>query len=245
MIGLLKERFRKREHIVVALYSQLQHLVTASNRFTEVKNTYEAVENVIRQLESQKEEVGYQQVVVQQTLSKFPVDIIMKVEEEISDVWTVASLQQSLKKYISIQTNTQRYEALSKPQQFKGYKDFKPVSAPVEGNLSAEALVVNSKKGYQKVVRNKYQKGEPFNPCVYCKGGHFSDSCDKYVSIDSIKGQLVSQGRCFICLKIGHTYRQYPSAQSRSCYHCKQTGHHHRSICPRQFNISCGRMLRY
>ena len=33
-----------------------------------------------------------------------------------------ASLQQSLKKYISIQTNAQHYEALSKPQQFKGYK---------------------------------------------------------------------------------------------------------------------------
>ena len=40
VIDLLKERFGKREHIVEALYSQLQHLVTASNRFKEVKNTY-------------------------------------------------------------------------------------------------------------------------------------------------------------------------------------------------------------
>ena len=151
-----------------------------------------------------------------------------------------ASLQQSLKKYISIQTNAQHYEALSKPQQFKGYKGFRPVSLPAEGNLLAEVLVVNSKQGYQKVVRKKYQKGEPFNPCVYCNGGHFSDSCDKYVTIDSRKSQLVNQGRCFICLKIGHTYRQCLSAQSRSCYHCKQTGHHHRSICPKQFNISRG-----
>jgi len=29
-------------------------------------------------------------------------------------------------------------------------------SAPAEGNLSAEAPVVNSKQGYQKAVRNKY-----------------------------------------------------------------------------------------
>jgi len=240
VIGLLQEKFGKREHIVEALYSQLQHLTTASNRFTEVKNTYEAVEKIIRQLESQKEDIGRQQIVVQQILSKFPLDVIVKLEEskEISDVWTVASLRQSLKKYISIQSNAQRYEALSKPSHFKGHKSFKPVSTvPVEGHLSAEALVVNSK---QKGVRNKYSKGEPFNPCVYCKGCHFSDSCDKCVTIDSRKGQLVSQGRCFICLKIGHTYRQCPSAQSRSCYHCKQIGHHHRSICPRQFNISCG-----
>jgi len=31
VIGLLKERFGKKEHIVQALYSQLQHLATASN----------------------------------------------------------------------------------------------------------------------------------------------------------------------------------------------------------------------
>ena len=39
--------------------------------------------------------------------------------------------------------------------------------------------------------------------------------------------------------EIGHAYRQCPSAQSKSCYHCKQIGHHHYSICPKQFNISC------
>ena len=84
----------------------------------------------------------------------------------------------------------------------KGYKGFKTVSAPVEGNLSAEALIANSKQGDQKVARNKYQRGEPFNPCVYCKGGHFRDRCDRYVTADSRKDQLVNQGRCFICLKM-------------------------------------------
>ena len=68
VIGLLKERFGKREHIVEPLYSQLQHLATDSNRFTEVKNMYEAVEKIIRQLESQ-EDIGHQKpVVVQQIL---------------------------------------------------------------------------------------------------------------------------------------------------------------------------------
>jgi len=67
---------------------------------------------------------------VQQIPSKFPLDIIVKLKEskEISDVWTVASLRQSLKKYISIQSNAQCYEALSKPSHFKGHKSFKPVS---------------------------------------------------------------------------------------------------------------------
>ena len=64
-----------------ALYSQLQHLVTASNRFNEVKNTHEAIEKIIRQLESQGEDVGHQRSAVQQILSKFPMDVIVKLEE--------------------------------------------------------------------------------------------------------------------------------------------------------------------
>ena len=104
-----------------ALYSQLQHLVTVSNRFSEVKNTYEVIEKIIRQLESQREDIGHQRSVVQQILSKFPMDVIVKLEEskEINEVWTVASLWESLKKYVSIHSNAQRYEAMSKPPNFR------------------------------------------------------------------------------------------------------------------------------
>ena len=134
----------------------------------------------------------------------------------------------------------QRYEAMSKPPNFKGHKNlgsFKPVPvSPVEGNLSTEALFVNSKQNHRKGgVR---EKGEPSRPCVFCRGSQFSDSCNRYVTVNNRKSQLVSQGRCFICLKVGHTYKQCPSAQSRSCYHCKRIGHHHHSICPKQFKVS-------
>ena len=104
--------------------------------------------------------------------------------------------------------------------------------------MSAETLVVNSKQHHLKGVRNNYQKSEPSRPCVFCRGSHFSDSCDRYVTVNNRKSQLVSQGRCFICLRVGHTYKQCPSAQSRSCYHCKRIGHHHCIICPKQFKVS-------
>jgi len=66
------------------------------------------------------------------------VDVIVRLEEskEVSESWTVASLRQSLKKYISIHSNAQRYETLSKPPNLKGHKNFsfKHVSTtPVEG----------------------------------------------------------------------------------------------------------------
>ena len=110
-------------------------------------------------------------------------------------------------------------------------------TALFEGPSSAETLVVNSKQGHQKGVRNNHQNGEPSNPFVYCRGGHFSDSCD---TIDNRRCQLVSQGRCFICLKVDHIYKQCPSTQSRSCYHCKRIGHHHCCLCHNQMAESTG-----
>ena len=51
---------------------------------------------------------------------------------------------------------------------------------------------------------------------------------------------MTSQGRCFICLKIGHLCKECPSAQMRSCYYCNRIGHHHHSICPKKFEWSSG-----
>ena len=67
VIGLLKERFE--------LYSQLQLLATASNRFTEVKNTYEA-ERKIDSLNHRRRILDTKTT----DIVKVPVDVIMKLE---------------------------------------------------------------------------------------------------------------------------------------------------------------------
>ena len=81
-------------------------------------------------------------------------------------------------------------------------------------------------------------KKEPSMPCIFCKGVHFNDSCDKFITVADRKGRLISQGRCFVCLKVGHTCKECPCAQSRSCHYCKQVGHHHHCICPKHFTVS-------
>ena len=97
-------------------------------------------------------------------------------------------------------------------------------------------LVANS----QHKVRGQHGKGEPSKLCIFCKGTHFNDNCDKYSTITNRKSQLTSQGRWFICLKIGHLCKECPSAQMRSCYYCNRIGHHHHSICPKKFDQSSG-----
>ena len=47
---------------------------------------------ILRQLESQKENIDQQRIIVQQILSKFPTDVIVKLEESkrLNESWTVA-----------------------------------------------------------------------------------------------------------------------------------------------------------
>ena len=67
---------------------------------------------------------------------------------------------------------------------------------------------------------------------MFCKGDHFNDCCTQYTNVYDRKKQLQRQGRCFVCLRVGHTFKECPSTPSKSCYYCKRVGHHHKGICP-------------
>ena len=240
----------KKEAIIEALYSQLQHLPTVTNRFTEVKSTYETIERILRQLEAQGERVDQQRILTQQILSKFPTNVLVKLEESksLQDKWTVELLRASLKQYIAIYTNAQRYESNFKSSNSKNlrratfgtvrtFTESSASTANTELPVSAETLVANSSRVSQKSTGNRSQQREPSMPCIFCKGIHFNDSCDKFVTVADRKTQLSSQGRCFVCLKVGHTYKECPHARSKSCYYCHKVGHHHRSICSKHFGM--------
>ena len=52
----------------------------------------------MRQLESQKEDIDNQKILVQHILSKYPTQVIIKLEESkgLNDRWTVSKLRQYL-----------------------------------------------------------------------------------------------------------------------------------------------------
>ena len=250
VIHILEDKFGKKEAIIEALYSQLQHLPTVTNRFTEVKSTYETIERILRQLEAQGERVDQQRILTQQILSKFPTNVLVKLEESksLQDKWTVELLRASLKQYIAIYTNAQRYESNFKSSNSKNlrratsgtvrtFTESSASTANTELPVSAETLVANSSRVSQKSTGNRSQQREPSMPCIFCKGIHFNDSCDKFVTVADRKTQLSSQGRCFVCLKVGHAYKECPHARSKSCYYCHKVGHHHCSICSKHFGM--------
>ena len=236
-VTLLKQKFGRPDSIIEMLYSKLQHLSTASQRFN---RTYENIERVLRQLESQGENVNGQKILIHQILSKFPLDVILKLEDTktFGQVWTMELLQKLLSQYVETQENAQRHFANVKGyvtgvrdgetcqgyQRYNRYlndhnRDTKPSS------VSVETFTTNVQR------RSKFV----YNPCVFCQGEHFNDECDQYRELSDRKQRLLSQGRCFLCLKTGHVFRDCSFVQKSGCYYCGKRRHHNRAICPLRF----------
>ena len=110
VIQILQERFGNKEVIIEALYAKLQRLPTASNKFSDIKYTYDVIERLLRQLEAQGEIVNQQKMLIHQLLSKFHLEIIVKLEDvkKCDQAWTMQLLQKLLSQYIMVQENAQR-----------------------------------------------------------------------------------------------------------------------------------------
>ena len=77
---LLRERFGRPEKVIESLYSQLQLLPKSGNKFVDLKRTSDCIEKILRQLEALSESID-QRILVQQVLSKFPLEFLIKLEE--------------------------------------------------------------------------------------------------------------------------------------------------------------------
>ena len=57
--------------------------------------------------------------------------------------------------------------------------------------------------------------------------------CDEFTTLTERK-QILSQQRCFVCLKVGHVLKDCPSSQKKICCHCGRKGYN-RCLCPQKF----------
>ena len=58
--------------------------------------------------------------------------------------------------------------------------------------------------------------------------------CDKFTTLTE-KKQILSQQRCFVCLKVGHVLKDCPSSQKEVCCHCGRKEYYIRCLCPQSF----------
>ena len=108
-IKLLKEKFGTKEAIIGSLYAKLQNLPKVCNKFSE--HNLEVTEKILRQLETQGEDIRNQRMLIQQLLCKYPTDVIIKLEEseECDTSWNMVSLRKAITQYITVQENGHCY----------------------------------------------------------------------------------------------------------------------------------------
>ena len=81
VVKLLQERFGRKEAIVELLYFKLQNLPKTGNKFADIQRVSETIEKVLRQLEAHGKSIDEQRVLIQQIISKYPPEVITKLEE--------------------------------------------------------------------------------------------------------------------------------------------------------------------
>ena len=151
----------------------------------------EAIEEVLRQLEAQGESADEQKVLIQQITSKYPPEVIVKLEEakEPARPWIIKSLRKVISHYVTVQENVQCY--LSSADTNAKEQHFVPrQSGPLTSDShrpSTEVLAANSQRGGQQEGQIKVSL-----PYIFCKGNHFNNMCDKFTTLTERK-QILGQ----------------------------------------------------
>ena len=231
VVKLFQERFGQKEAIVESLYFKLQNLPKTGIKFADVQWVSETIEKVLRQLEAQGESIDEQRVMIQQIISKYPPEVITKLEEAKEPLrpWSIKSLRKAIFHYVTVQENAQRYVS-SVNTNVKGQHFVPRQLNSASHRLSAEVLTANSQRGSQQEGQIKASLR-----CIFCKGNHFNDMCDKFTTLTERKQILSQQRRCFVCLKVGHVLKDCPSPQKKICCHCGRKRYHNRCLCPQKF----------
>ena len=170
----------------------------------------------MRQLEAQGEAISEQRMLIQLLLCKYPTDVIVKLEEskEPGTPWSMSTLRKAITQYVIVQENAHRYVTNERNRVNETPRP--PLRSPTD-------VFTNNVNSVRRLL------------CIFCKGDHYNDECDKYVALSDRKRKLSQQGRCFICLKVGHVIKNCPNSQKKPCSHCGKKANHNRCLCPEKF----------
>ena len=119
----------------------------------------------------------------------------------------------------------------------------------VEAREISEGVKINEHKNTDGNKKNliptatglRVRDGHPSNIkkcCVYCKGDHYSASCE-WVNTMVGRREVLLKEECFLCLMSGHCTNQCSSNQkSRKC-----NRKHHQSLCEQGTTLNTGQTL--
>ena len=197
-VEMLKERFGNTQQIITSHMEELLKLTECTgDKVSALRSVHDTMNVHIRGLSSlgiNPEQYG--SLLVPIVMSKLPNDLRLRIaRENRGEVWEMKKLMETIK-------------------------------SEVEAREASEAVKVN-------MVKMTSVRGNTRNPsstanalvagsqniqCAYCKGNHFSASCQVVKTVEERKAILIRDGRCFVCLRPQHHAQNCDS--NKKCRKC-------------------------
>jgi len=203
-IDLLKKQFGKPQKIIDAHMDELLKIFnsTVDKPYT-LRSVYDQVNVHIRGLEAlNMKSDQYGTLLIPVIRSKLPSKVKLRIAREATDeVWKINDLMEVIKREVEAR---EACDGVKTKPQIK--TNINPIAhTPTAGTFVTQGTGVH---------------------CAYCRGLHYSASCDKVKDIKARKDILLKSGRCFNCLKANHKLKDCRSP--KTCRNCRQR--HHQSI---------------
>lgn len=214
-IGMLQERFGKKQVLINAHMESLSKISAPSADVQQLRKFYDSCESNIRALETLGVQTdSYGSLLIPILLKKIPEQLrctIFRTNPEAD-----CSLN-DLRTALCHEIETREKSQLAQENDPSSVVD--DVLVPTIG-----ALLTNTQppsKGSKKNGRFEIK------PCIYCDGKHRHDRCSEVKTTKQRKTVLTQKKRCFNCLRSGHT--KYQCRTKGRCLNCGLK--HHTSIC--------------
>ena len=220
-ITLLEERYGQTHKIISCYMKALWELQKPSDNVPSVKDFYDNMESYIRGLRSLgKTEDAYGDLLVPVIFEKLPCRIKTQISREHGDkAWTLTELKDAI--YHEIQAS-QAGDMMTLNED--------PVTS------TAQFLTRGTNKRTYNTPNPTTAQFKTLK-CAYCKDNHYSNECERVISIDKRKDIVKRDRLCFNCLRPNHTSKDC-QAKGR-CRLCKLK--HHTSLCQRTPSQTVGK----
>ena len=219
-IQLLQERFGNTQVIISAHMDALLKIVeikgcSQEQELRQLRGIYDKIETHVRGLQSLG--IGstqYGSLLTPVVLSKIPEEMRLHVTRKFKDTYDFDQLLESFKEELQIR---ERCTSVSiREDKFKRKPHF---TERTDRDPTTRLLMT--------LQKDQMCKDGKLISCTYCRKNHRSMDCDVLTDASTRKEFIKRAGRCFICLRKGHTSRVCQS--DNKCLYCSRK--HHSSIC--------------
>uniref|UniRef100_A0A914W2D1 CCHC-type domain-containing protein n=1 Tax=Plectus sambesii TaxID=2011161 RepID=A0A914W2D1_9BILA len=207
VVEVLRRRFGDPHRIQFSLHAELRALPKAGDRTPEVRQIFEKIERICRQLDAMGDSTDHPQVAIA-IEAKMPYWLLMSIYEakQNDSHWSVMKMRRHIEMALQLRENVAfLHNETTLPRQTP--------AATQRFNSSTFAITTPSPK--------------PPNGCAFCHGAHWNDECMVVVTAADRFEKVKQLELCLKCLRPGHLQNQCPSY--RPCFHCRKN--HNSALC--------------